>query len=166
MALTCWSWAIIENMAEVALTADAMDFVADHAERHIAAHADIVGCEGLEKARPSRARVELVGGPEKREPTAYAGVNAVFVVVVKHAAKRAFGAMVPCNAILLRSEHCLPGFIAFRDGWHARWFARRTVRLHQSHGDFSPFRQGMRFVGGGRCEQEASVEHDCEECEE
>lgn len=116
MALACRGGAIIEDMTEVALTAGAMDFVADHAERYIAVHSDIFGCEGLEKARPTCAGVELVGGSEKREPTAYAGVNAVFVVIVKHAAKRAFGAVIPCDAVLLWSEHCLPGFIAFRDG--------------------------------------------------
>ena len=91
-------------MAKMRAAARAIDLDALHAVRVVFMSQHMLDVEGLEEARPTRARVELVGAGEQRQSANDAAVGAVLVVVEQRAAERSLSARLLRNSISLGIE--------------------------------------------------------------
>jgi len=95
---------VVEHMAEMGGAPLAEDLHALHAVRVVLPPADMIAVEGLEEARPARARVELVRAREERQTADDAAVDAVLLVVEQRAAERGLGAGLLRDAVGLGIE--------------------------------------------------------------
>jgi hypothetical protein len=98
MALAGGPGPVGKDVTQMAATAGADLLDPDHAVTAVADPPDVRLVEGLEKARPARARVEFGIRAEQRQPAEPAGVDAGFLVVEKDAAKRRLGAVLQQDA--------------------------------------------------------------------
>ena len=96
--------AIGKHVAEVAAAARADLLGAQHAVAGIAQQLDVRVSVRLEKAGPAGAGIELGAGAEQRQAAEPAGVDAMLVVVQKHAAERRLGAVLQQHALLVGRE--------------------------------------------------------------
>ncbi len=93
-----------ENVPEVAATARAHLFHADHSIAGVAQPPNVGFVIGLEKTGPTRTGVEFRSRPEKRQTTKAARVHTIFVVVEKHTAEGGFSAVLEQHLTLLPGE--------------------------------------------------------------
>src|SRR5581483_11360681 len=98
-------------MAEVRGAAAAQHFVAHHAIARVALDLDVVFVNGLRKARPAGARIELGVRAEQLQSTADADVLALLVIVPVLAGESALGAVVAGDFVLLRRQFLPPLFL-------------------------------------------------------
>ena len=96
--------AVVKHMAKMRGAARAIDLDALHAVRVVFMSQHMLDVEGLEEARPTRARVELVRAGEQRQSANDAAVGAVLVVVEQRAAERSLSARLLRNPISLGIE--------------------------------------------------------------
>ncbi len=110
------SRSVVKDMPEVPLAPRTQHFGAEHADADILALFNIVCCDGMEKARPAGARVELRAGRKEGQVAAGAGVNAFFLMVVKRAAEGLFGPFVAQHLELFRCQPLAPLSFASHHG--------------------------------------------------
>ena len=94
---------VVEDMAEMAAAAAAMDLDAAHAPGVVAARCDSIG-NGPNEARPAGAAVELVARGEERKGAAGAEEGASSLLTVERARAGALGRGLAKHAILSRGE--------------------------------------------------------------
>ena len=105
---------IVENMAEMAAAAAAMNFGSCHEEAAVCLGFDRL-VERRPKARPSGAAVEL--GVRRKDGLTAAGavIHPAAILLVERARSGAFGAVFPQHSILRRRQLAPPFLFAPRD---------------------------------------------------
>ena len=89
--------AVIENMAEMAITASAQDLRTNHAVAAVCMRNDVLLGHGLEEAGPAGAGVELAIRGEQGQPAADTAVDPVALIVQERAAERSLSALATSN---------------------------------------------------------------------
>ena len=107
--------AVIEDMAEMAATLGAMDFLAHHVHRAVAVGRDGRVLQRRPEARPAGVAVELGLGGEQRELATGAGEGAGAVLLVERARIGALGALPPQHRILGGRQQGAPFRVGMRD---------------------------------------------------
>src|ERR1700738_4956845 len=141
---------IVEDVAEMAAAATAVNFGAQHAEGAVLGLADGV-LERLIKTRPAGAALEFGVGREQRQVAAGAGEDALAMFLEQRARTRALGALLAQDLILLRSELRAPFRIGLFDLEFLRGLGRRCPQ---------PAEGGKAKQTCDRGEQDAAVNHD------
>ena len=127
--------AVVKDMPQVAVAASAEDLGTGHAERYIAYLGDILRGEGLVKAGPAGAGVELRAGGKERQAAAGAEIDPILVVIQQVAAEGSLGALGPENAVGGSAELLLPfGVRLHHTGTLDDW-SRITIRPNEADGD-------------------------------
>lgn len=99
-------------MTQVAATAGAHHFRADHAVAVVLDFPDAVLGDALVEAGPAAAGIELGGGVEQLCAAAFAHVGAAVPLRFVFAAEGPFGAFLPQHAVFFRAEALFPVFVA------------------------------------------------------
>src|SRR5262249_6561433 len=100
--------AVLEDVAEVGVTAAAQRLGADHGPAPVALRGDVFRADRLVEARPTGPRIEFGRGIEQRLPAADADVHPVLVVVPVCAAKGPLRGLLARHIVLLRGELLAP----------------------------------------------------------
>src|SRR5581483_4976483 len=106
--------AVIEDVAEMAAAAAAVDLGSEHAEGAILGLADRI-LERLVEARPASAALEFGVGGEQRQVAAGAGKDALAMLLQKRARPRPLGALLAQDLVLLRGELRAPLVVGLLD---------------------------------------------------
>ena len=127
---------VVEDVAEMAAAAAAMNFGAQHAEGAVLGLADGV-FERLVEARPAGAALEFGLGGEQRQVAAGAGEDALAVLLQQRARARALGALLAQDFILLRRQLRAPFGVGLFDleflgGLRRAWRAASGRRQGQT----------------------------------
>src|ERR1700675_714781 len=104
MPLAGGRWPIREYVPQVAAAARTNLFDTHHPVACVPDPLDVQLGEGLEETRPSGAGIEFGIGPEQGQPAEPARVDAVLLVVEKHAAEGGLGAMLQEHAALVAGK--------------------------------------------------------------
>src|SRR5580658_3868706 len=89
-----------KHVTQVAPAARADFLDTDHSIARITNTPDMGLVIGLEETRPTRPRIKFRARSEKRQAAKAAGIDAVFVIVEKHATEGGFRAVLEQNASL------------------------------------------------------------------
>src|ERR1700722_19518701 len=98
---------VVEDVAEMAAAAAAVNFSAQHPEGAVFGLADGV-VERLVKTRPAGAAFELGLRGEQRQVAAGAGEDALAMLLEQRARSRTLGALLAQDLVLLRRQLCAP----------------------------------------------------------
>jgi hypothetical protein len=101
MALAGRRGSIRKHVTQMAPAARANFLNADHSIARITNTPNMRFVIGLKETRPPRPRIELRARSEERQPAKAAGVNAVLVIVEKHATESRFRAVLEQHALLV-----------------------------------------------------------------
>src|SRR3954452_2904971 len=143
--------AVVEDMAEMAAAAAAMDFGAQHAEGAVLGLADRV-LQRLPETRPAGAALELGIGREQRQVAAGAGERALAMFFQQRARTRPLGALLAQDVILHWGELRAPFGVGLLDLEFFRGLRRRHAQ---------PAECGQAEQAGYGSKQDAAVEHGC-----
>jgi hypothetical protein len=124
ITLPCFSWPIVEDVAQMASAAGAYDLGTDHAEGGIAnLFNPVARTEFGIKARPAAVRIEFLRIVEELIAAARTGIHAFFEMHVVFARKGPLGAFFSQHMVLIGWKLLLPFFLAFMKGI-LHWFDR------------------------------------------
>src|SRR6202166_1921722 len=107
-------WPVVEDVAEMAAAAAAMDLGPQHAEGAVLSLADGI-FQRLIEARPAGAALEFRLRGEQRQVAAGAGEDALAMFLEQRARARPFGALLAQDLVLLRRQLRAPFRIGLLD---------------------------------------------------
>src|ERR1700712_1173509 len=143
-------WPVIEQMADMAATAAAVDFGPQHPEGAVFGLADRV-VERLVKARPAGAALEFGVRGKQRQVAAGAGEGTLPMLPQQRTRTRPLGAVLTQDLVLLRRQLRAP----FRIGLFDLEFLGGPCGR-----DPQPAEGGKAKQAGDRGEQDAAIDHD------
>src|SRR5580704_12166311 len=140
---------IVEDVAEMAAAAAAVNFGTQHAEGTVLRLAHGI-LERLVEARPAGAAFELGVGGEQRQVAAGACEGALAMLLQQRARARPLGALLAQDLVLLRRELRAPLGVGFLDLEFLGGLRRRRPE---------PAEGGKAKQAGQRGEQDTAVKH-------
>lgn len=125
VAQPCWLWPIRKNVSEMTSTIAAHHFVAHHPGAAVGNDRHRRVRQGIEKAGPAGARLELRVGRKQFLMAGSAEVDTLCMIIPVFACKRALGALLPQHVVLHGGQFLFPLLFRFFDLWfgiHRRQF--------------------------------------------